>query len=205
MAEEKKSVILYVDIISTFEAMTDQQAGRLIKHYLRYVNDLNPKPPDKITQIAFEPIKQQLKRDLVKWETIKNKRSEAGKVSAELRKQKSTNSTHVESVQQTSTNPTVNGNVNVNGNVINRERDTPLPEFRIEECLTVAMNDQRWVRANKATVIDLKEFNQLLERRGKYNKNPGDYKSHFANWKASGKKDMNFNEPIEQDFSLKKY
>lgn len=78
MAEEKKSVILYVDIISTFESMTDKEAGRLIKHFLRYVNDLNPKAPDKITQIAFEPIKQQLKRDLVKWEIIKHDRSSSG-------------------------------------------------------------------------------------------------------------------------------
>jgi len=92
--------------------------------------------------------------------------------------------------------------------IIDKERERSPPdeiEFRIEECLTVAMNDERWVRANKVTVIDLKEFNHLLERRGKYKKNPGDYKEHFANWKASGKKDMNFNEPIEQDFSLKKF
>jgi len=114
MAENKKSVIIYVDIINTFEGLEDDEAGRLIKHFLRYVNDQNPTAPDKLTQIAFEPIKQQLKRDLQKWEEIREKRSEAGKLSANKRQHMST---HVESVQQTSTNPTVT--VNVNDTVIN--------------------------------------------------------------------------------------
>jgi len=72
MADNKKSVILYCDVIHTFEVLEDDEAGRLIKHYLRYVNDLNPVAPDKLTQIAFEPIKQQLKRDLIKWEDKKD-------------------------------------------------------------------------------------------------------------------------------------
>jgi len=58
MAENKKSVLLYCDIIHTVEELTDQEAGVLFKHYLRYVNDQNPTPPDRITAIAFEPIKQ---------------------------------------------------------------------------------------------------------------------------------------------------
>ena len=113
----KKSIILYVDVISTFEALADDEAGRLIKHFLRYVNDLNPTAPDKLTQIAFEPIKQQLKRDLAKWDEIKVKRSNAGKISAEKKQQNSTKSTHVEFVQQTSTKSTVTDNVNVTVNV----------------------------------------------------------------------------------------
>lgn len=67
MAENKKSVLLYCDIIHTVEVLSDDEAGRLFKHYLRYINDQNPNPPDKITQIVFEPIKQNLKRDLNKW------------------------------------------------------------------------------------------------------------------------------------------
>lgn len=61
--------------------------------------------------------------------------------------------------------------------------------FPIEQCLVVAMKDERWVRANKATKPDLEEFNKLLEKRGTYSKNPLDYKEHFANWKLTGKKD----------------
>lgn len=61
--------------------------------------------------------------------------------------------------------------------------------YPIEHCLTVALNDDRWVKANKATNQDLIKFNGLLERRGIYTKNPMDYKQHFANWKSGGKKD----------------
>ena len=78
MAEEKKGFILYSDIIHTIEKLTDEQAGVLFKHILKYVNDENPECKDLITEIAFEPIKQSLKRDLLKWDDKKQKRSEAG-------------------------------------------------------------------------------------------------------------------------------
>ena len=70
-------------------------------------------PMHLLLNIAFEPIKMALKRDLKKYEQIKEKRSLAGKKSAEQRQQNSTNSTSVESVQQTSTNPTVSDSDNV--------------------------------------------------------------------------------------------
>jgi hypothetical protein len=79
MAENKKSVLLYCDIIHTVKELSDEEAGKLFKHYLAYINDLNPDAPDKLTQIVFEPIKQNLKRDLLKWKLISDKRSEAGK------------------------------------------------------------------------------------------------------------------------------
>lgn len=59
----------------------------------------------------------------------------------------------------------------------------------IEECLTISMNDERWIRANKTSEAELLEFNNLLEGRGIYQKNPAEYKSHFHNWKRLGKKD----------------
>jgi len=117
MAENKKSFVLYADWIHTVETLSDDEAGRLIKHVLRYVNDLNPISDDKIVNLAFAPMKQQFKRDLSRWETIRIKRSEAGKTSADKRKQNQQLPTHVESVQQSSTNPTVNVNVNDHVNV----------------------------------------------------------------------------------------
>lgn len=76
MAENKKSVLLYCDIIHTVKTLTDEEAGKLFKHYLAYINDLNPEPPDRLTQITFEPIKQTLKRDLLKWEARSQKNRE---------------------------------------------------------------------------------------------------------------------------------
>ena len=67
MAKDKKSVLIYVDWIATFSKLEDDEAGRLIKHFFSYVNDLNP-VSDRLTELLFEPIKQQLKRDLKAYE-----------------------------------------------------------------------------------------------------------------------------------------
>ena len=76
MATDKKSFLLYCDIIHTVEQLTDEQAGHLFKHILQYVNDKDPETDNVITKIAFEPIKQSLKRDLQKYEDIRKRNSE---------------------------------------------------------------------------------------------------------------------------------
>jgi hypothetical protein len=88
MAENKKSVLLYCDIIHTVKELDDADAGLLFKHYLSYINDENPEPPSKLIKIVFEPIKQNLKRDLKKWDETVQKRSIAGKAGAEAKWQK---------------------------------------------------------------------------------------------------------------------
>lgn len=64
MADNKTKIIVYRDWISTFESLSDEEAGKLIKHFFQYINDLNPEAPDRLTMLLFEPIKQTLKRDL---------------------------------------------------------------------------------------------------------------------------------------------
>ncbi len=92
MADGKKTVIMYVDIITTVEELDDAEAGRLFKHYLRYVNDLEPEAPDRLTKILFEPIKKKLKEDLKAWEEKVPKWQESGrnggKKSGEVRREK---------------------------------------------------------------------------------------------------------------------
>ncbi len=80
MAENKKGFLLYCDLIHTIEQLPNENAGELFKHILRYVNDLNPETDDLVTRISFEPIKQQLKRDLVKYRETSGERSEAGRL-----------------------------------------------------------------------------------------------------------------------------
>lgn len=80
MAQGKKSVLIYVEWMSIFEELDDAEAGKLIKHLFRYVNDLNPEPPDRLTKLVFEPIKLALKRDLQKWEIKSESRSESGRL-----------------------------------------------------------------------------------------------------------------------------
>ena len=112
MAENKKAFVLYADLIHTLEKLPDDKAGILFKHILRYVNDLNPIAEDTLVDIIFEPVKQQLKRDLRKYEDKKKQWSEAGKASAEAKRlAKETNEqqtpTNVETVQPPSTVSTV--------------------------------------------------------------------------------------------------
>ena len=68
MAKDKKSFILYCDITTTIHQLPDETAGKLFKHLLDYVNDKHPESDDLLLNIAFEPIKQSLKRDLKKFE-----------------------------------------------------------------------------------------------------------------------------------------
>lgn len=121
MAENKKSIVVYAEWIEKFEALSDEEAGKLIKHFFRYVNDLNPQAPDRITEISFISIKQSLKRDLKQWEMTKESRSKAGKIggikSGESRKKQSeANEAFASITKQNESNEAVNVNVNVINN-----------------------------------------------------------------------------------------
>jgi uncharacterized phage protein (TIGR02220 family) len=79
MAENKKSFIAYSDWQETFEELSDEEAGKLVKHLFNYVNDKNPEASDKLTKMCFIPIKQSLKRDLVKYDNYIDKQRVNGK------------------------------------------------------------------------------------------------------------------------------
>lgn len=136
MAENKKSFILYCDILATFENLTDDEAGKLMKHLLRYVNDLNPEPIDRVTGLLFEPIKQQLKRDLEKWSNERKGRSDAGKKGMEKRwadhnKQKqdiTKDNTVIENITNITDNVSVSVSVNVSDSVSVNKDEIKLPK-----------------------------------------------------------------------------
>jgi hypothetical protein len=75
MAENKKGFVLYADQKLIFDDLTNEEAGTLIKHIFSYVNDENPVLNDRLIDMAFKPIKLQLKRDLVKYETVRERNS----------------------------------------------------------------------------------------------------------------------------------
>ena len=79
MAENKKSFVAYCDWQETFEELSNEEAGKLVKHLFNYVNDKDPEVSDKLTQMCFIPIKQSLKRDLKKYEGYIKKQSSNGK------------------------------------------------------------------------------------------------------------------------------
>lgn len=76
MAENKKSVKIYTEWKTQFSYLSDEDAGKLIKHLFAYVNDENPDDPDGVIGMAWVFIKQQLKRDLKKYEALCEKNKE---------------------------------------------------------------------------------------------------------------------------------
>ncbi len=80
MAEDKKGFLLYADFKELFEEITNEEAGLLIKHIFKYVNDENPISDNAIVRASFIPIKLQLKRDLEKWDKSKDEKSINGRV-----------------------------------------------------------------------------------------------------------------------------
>jgi len=114
MAKDKKSFILYVDQKDLWNKLPDDIAGKLIKHIYSYVSDENPSSDDLMIEIAFEPIKQQLKRDLKLFEEKRVKRKEAGIAGANKRWQSIANdSNRINDIAK------IADNVNVNDNDIN--------------------------------------------------------------------------------------
>ena len=136
MAEQKKSFVLYGDLIHTTQHLTNEDAGKVFKWVLEYVNDNHPEPLKGLLAAVCEPIKQQLKRDLLKYESKREQYSEAGKKSAEARRLKKLKEkelkkdsqrtlTNVES-RSTNSTVTVNDSVNVSvtvNDISNREAD----------------------------------------------------------------------------------
>lgn len=199
MAKNKKSFVLYADLIGRIEHLTKEEKGTLFQHLLEYVNDLNPTLEDRILIGVWKPIEQQLKRDLKKFEEVKLKRSEAGKRSAELRalkkeQQQETNPTSVKSVKQKSTNPTVNVNDNVNvSDNVNDINNILLFKNKLEKDIFY-LEQLSMSKKTKPKYI-IKFINEFQVGYAKKNyPNFGEYKRHFFNW--LNKQDINsWNEP----------
>lgn len=139
MAEGKKSVLLYCDLIHTIEKMDNETAGLFFKHYLRYVNDLNPSTDNMVVDITFEAVKQNLKRDLVKWEGRADKSRLNGKLGGRPKKpnkpkEPSRLINNQDGLKKPVTvNVNVTDNVNVNDNVINKKKEKTF-SFEVNQC-----------------------------------------------------------------------
>jgi hypothetical protein len=75
----KKSFVLFNDYRETFEELTDEDAGSLIKAIFAYSDGENVELKG-VLKIAFIPIKQQLDRNMEKWKDEIEKRREAGRL-----------------------------------------------------------------------------------------------------------------------------
>ena len=208
MATDKKSFVLYADNYGLIKQLPDDVAGRLLKHIFAYVNDENPVSDDLLLNIAFEPIKMALKRDLKKYEQIKEKRSLAGKKSAEQRQQNSTNPTHVDFVQQTSTNPTVSDSDNVSVidsvsdsvNVLSKDNiiipeienfgSVAIEDFNFSHSKILKFESPSWLESvamqQKISIEEIQnkidEFVLFLSTTETQHKSKKAFLEHFINW-----------------------
>jgi hypothetical protein len=146
MPSDKKSFILYADLIHTVRKLPPEKAGQLFITILQYVNEEDFVVDDLLVEIAFEPIKQQLIRDSHKWgerieqNSINGKKGGRPKKANEteinpnnpplfLKSEKSLNDNDSVIVSDS-----VNGNVNAIGNVTKKTKQqnaTPLPREEI--------------------------------------------------------------------------
>lgn len=136
--EGKKSFVLYADYVSLVDKLPREIKGDLFQLILDYVNDRDPKTDDLLLQVAFEPIKRQLKRDLDKWRGIKQIKSENGKKGGRPPKNKKLNKadafpeklTEAKKAVTVTVNDTVN--VTVTDNVSVTETKEVAPELNFE-------------------------------------------------------------------------
>jgi len=190
MAENKKGIIVYADWIDKFEELEDEEAGRLIKHFFRYVNDLNPEYPDRTTKLMFIDIKATLKRDLTKWEDKSPQRIEkarlAGLASAEARKlKKELNSTNELKAELNSTKSTVSVSVSVSDTTTNNA------VIKFDDAVKICLFDENWkedvervykIDRNKIHLALTDFTNHCGTISEKTDKSLKDFQKHFTNW-----------------------
>ena len=135
MADNKKSFILYTDLMSVVEKLITKDredgtnnSGELFFHILEYVNDMHPEPKNFLVEMSFEPIRLQLKRDLIKWEGICERNRVNGSKGGRPKKKNFTNPKKPVGYLGTQNNPNEpkkpdNDTDNVNDNV-NEINDT---------------------------------------------------------------------------------
>lgn len=192
MATDKKSFVLYCDLLATVSKLPDDKAGQLFKHVLAYVNDQNPETDDILLQIAFEPIKQQLKRDLAKWADEKEQRAEAGRMGglkraenyskakqnqAPLEYAKANSSEVKQSQANQAVNVTVNDNVNVNAN--DTVNVTVIDSVPVRKPAFTKPTQEQVLEVIEDSVEAEKFFNYYESNGWRVGKNP------MKNWKAA--------------------
>ena len=171
--KEKGSFVLYTKFYDTFKELTDEQAGQLIKCIFEYVNDMNPEPSGLI-KIAFIPIKQQLKDDLVKWKEEKQKRSDAGKKGMASRynnvKEDVTNDNNVSKCYNktnnvkndlTNVSDNVNVYVNVNDNENNKYNNNIINNIIIS--IELPLNDNSMYAISEEKVEQWQQVYQAID------------------------------------------
>lgn len=189
MAKDKKSFLFYTDWKDLFLELRDIDAGKLIKHICKYVNDESPPDPSGVVKMAFIPIKSQLKRDLKKWEEKSEKNSKIAKNRwDEVRKNANASERIKENTKNADTDTV---NVTVKDKVIVKEKKKEIVPF-------VFLTDEEYLKIEQAfplchhdAMIVLSNYKQSSGKKYKsdYHALIGWVKDKFEKEKSSGKKE----------------
>ena len=194
MAENKKSFVLYADLLHTVKKLPDEKAGGLLKTILEYVNDLNPNVDDILVDLVFEPIKHQLKRDLKRYENFKEKQSLNGKLGGRPKKEENPKNPSL-SEKNHETQKSLNVNVNDTVNdiklevvveepepfeiLVNLKKINDLPRYvkqkfsRTEEQLKMKVTEKIYLERQEAFILRNNERSYTDEN---------DFKMHYTNF-----------------------
>ena len=181
MAENKASFILYSDLIHTVSKLPDEVAGKLLKHILEYVNDKDPQTDDILLQVAFEPIKLQLKRDLKQWESERSMRSEAGKKGMQNR---------------------WHNKDNTDNSVITKDNTVIKPITNITDNVTVTVNDTVTVKKNTLEDRKLKFADTLKPFIDKFGKTM--LNEFYRYWTEPNRSGTKFRQEMEKAWDLER-
>jgi len=84
----KKSFIIYSDFKATLDKLPNEDAGKLFKMILDFVNGIDTNPESLILDVAFAPIKQQIQDQIdkqkIKSDKMKSNGSLGGKAKAKV-------------------------------------------------------------------------------------------------------------------------
>ncbi len=124
MAEEKKSFVLYCDYREHLALLSDSERGQLLMAIFDYQSDgVLPNLP-AAAQMAFSFIKAQLDKDADKYAQTVRQRSEAGKKSADAKKQNQPTTTNINETQETQQSPTNSNEVQQSSTSTNEAQQT---------------------------------------------------------------------------------
>lgn len=141
MADNKNSFVVYTDIEETLDELTDEQVAQLFRGMVNYRKTGKAPKFTGALKLAFIPIRQQMDRDIDKWERTKTKRTESGRKggieSGKVRAAKAKNEANeanastnkftdniISEANEANEAVNVNVNVNVNGNVNDNVSDS---------------------------------------------------------------------------------
>ena len=185
MAEGKKSFVLYSDLIHTVKKMPNELRGELFMTILEYVNDENPQPTDLTIDLVFEGIKQQLKRDLKKYESRADRSRENGAKGGRPSKPKKPSGLN-ENPDEPKKPVSDNVSVNVNENISFIDKMN-LYKKKIGEDDNVIWRDNvyrmhKLKPNNLFNVVELFTVHLGIQNNGKYNENFAEFRRHCSNW-----------------------